>query len=100
MERLYNAFCELPDQVEARVFPLPHQFQHVDRAFSVTEDAPTIAAVSLVERSRIVMPTQSCMAAVLTGKGSDICSPMQPGWKPTFFRMKEIFPTYCGVGRS
>ncbi len=51
MERLYTTFCGLRDQVEAGAFPLPHQFQYVDRAFSITEDAPTIAAVSLVERT-------------------------------------------------
>src|SRR5713101_5218446 len=51
MERLYTTFCGLRDQVEAGVFPLPHQFQYVDRAFSITEDAPTIAAASLLERT-------------------------------------------------
>lgn len=51
MERLYTTFCGLREKAWAGVFPLPHQFQYVDRAFSITEDAPTIAAVTLVERT-------------------------------------------------
>ena len=31
--------------------PLPYPFQHTDRSYSVTEDAPTIAAVSLLEQT-------------------------------------------------
>lgn len=51
MERLYTTFCGFRDQAQAGALSLPHAFQYVDRAFSITEDAPTIAAVSLVERT-------------------------------------------------
>src|SRR6266446_2958186 len=51
MERLYKAFCGFRDQAQAGAISLPHPFQYVDRAISITEDAPTIAAVSLVERT-------------------------------------------------
>ncbi len=51
MERLYTTFCGFRDQAQAGAISLPHPFQYVDRAISITEDAPTIAAVSLVERT-------------------------------------------------
>src|SRR6266700_6911618 len=51
MERLYKTFCHYRDQALASTLSLPYRFQYTDRAFSITEDAPTIAAVSLVERT-------------------------------------------------
>src|SRR6266699_5310766 len=51
MERLYKAFCVTRDQAQAGQISLPHRFQYTDRSITLTEDAPTIAAVSLVERS-------------------------------------------------
>jgi hypothetical protein len=51
MERLYTTFCGYRDQAQAGAIPLPYRFQYTDRAFSVTEDAPSIAAVSLMERT-------------------------------------------------
>ena len=51
MERLYKAFCGYRDQADAGVLSLPYRFQYTDRSFSVTEDAPTVAAVSLMERT-------------------------------------------------
>src|SRR5260370_27018925 len=50
-ERLYKAFCLYRDQAEACEIALPYLFQYTDRSFSVTEDAPTMAAVSIVERT-------------------------------------------------
>ncbi len=50
-ERLYKAFCLYRDQAEACEIALPYRFQYTDRSFSVTEDAPTMAAVSIVERT-------------------------------------------------
>ena len=51
MERLYQAFCAARKQAQAGQVSLPYRFQHTDRNMTLTEDAPTIAAVSLVERS-------------------------------------------------
>ena len=51
MERLYKVFCRYRDQARAGAIALPYQFQHTDRLFSVTEDAPTIATVSLLEQT-------------------------------------------------
>src|SRR6266705_426470 len=51
MERLYKTFCHYRDQADAGVLSLPYHFQYTDRSIALTEDAPTIAAVSLVERS-------------------------------------------------
>lgn len=51
MERLYQAFCDSRDQAQAGRISLPYRFQYTDRSITLTEDAPTIAAVSLVERS-------------------------------------------------
>ena len=51
MERLYKAFCDSRDQAHAGAVSLPYRFQYTDRSISLTEDAPTIATVSLVERS-------------------------------------------------
>ncbi len=51
MERLYKTFCRLRDQAETGALSLPHHFQYGDRIISITEDAPTVAAVSLVERT-------------------------------------------------
>ena len=51
MERLYKAFCDSRDQAQAGRISLPYRFQYTDRSITLTEDAPTIAAVSLVERS-------------------------------------------------
>ena len=51
MERLYTVFCRYRDQARAGSIALPYQFQHTDRSFSVTEDAPTIATVSLLEQT-------------------------------------------------
>src|SRR6266481_1706403 len=51
MERLYKAFCDSRDQAQAGRISLPYRFQYTDRCITLTEDAPTIAAVSLVERS-------------------------------------------------
>src|SRR5712691_4464538 len=50
MERLYKTFCRYRDQALASTLSLPYRFQYTDRSVSLTEDAPTIAAVSLVER--------------------------------------------------
>ncbi len=50
-ERLYKAFCGYRDQAQAQAITLPYRFHYTDRSFSVSEDAPTIAAVSLVERT-------------------------------------------------
>lgn len=50
MERLYKAFCVERDQAQAGQISLPYRFQYTDRCITLTEDAPTIAAVSLVER--------------------------------------------------
>src|SRR6266571_2426897 len=51
MERLYKTFCRYRDQALASTLSLPYRFQYTDRSVSLTEDAPTIAAVSLVERT-------------------------------------------------
>jgi hypothetical protein len=51
MERLYTTFCGYRAQAQTGAISLPYRFQYTDRAFSVTEDAPTIAAVSLMERT-------------------------------------------------
>src|SRR6266849_5903215 len=51
MERLYTVFCRYRDQARAGSIALPYQFQHTDRSFSVTEDASTIATVSLLEQT-------------------------------------------------
>jgi len=51
MEHLYKAFCDSRDQADAGVLSLPYHFQYTDRSIALTEDAPTIAAVSLVERN-------------------------------------------------
>jgi hypothetical protein len=50
VERLYKTFCRYRDQAHAGTIQLPYRFKYTDRSFSVTEDAPTIAAVSLMER--------------------------------------------------
>lgn len=50
MERLYKAFCEARDQAQVGQIALPYHFRHTDRCITLTEDVPTIAAVSLVER--------------------------------------------------
>lgn len=50
MERLYQAFCTKRAQAQAGQISLPHHFQYTDRSITLTEDAPTIAAVALVER--------------------------------------------------
>lgn len=50
MERLYKAFCTKRAQAQAGQISLPHHFQYTNRSITLTEDAPTIAAVSLVER--------------------------------------------------
>ncbi len=51
MERLYKAFCRYRDQARGGMLSLPYRFQHTDRSITLTEDAPTIAAVALVERN-------------------------------------------------
>jgi hypothetical protein len=51
MERLYQAFCAAREKAQAGQIALPYRFQHTDRSMTLTEDAPAIAAVSLVERS-------------------------------------------------
>src|SRR6266699_744455 len=51
MERLYKAFCATREKAQAGRISLPYRFQYTDRSITLTEDAPTIAAVSLVERS-------------------------------------------------
>jgi len=51
MERLYKAFCGYRDQAQAGRLSLPYRFEHTDRSITLTEDAPTIAAVALVERN-------------------------------------------------
>ena len=50
MERLYKAFCAKRAQAQAGQLSLPHRFQYTDRSITPTSDAPTIAAVSLMER--------------------------------------------------
>jgi hypothetical protein len=50
MERLYKAFCAARAQAQAGQIALPYRFQYTDRCMTLTEEAPTIAAVSLVER--------------------------------------------------
>lgn len=50
-ERLYKTFCLYRDQAEAGEIVLPYRFEYTDRSCSVTEDAPTIAAVAVVERT-------------------------------------------------
>lgn len=50
MERLYKAFCAVRDQAQAGQVSLPYHFQYTDRWMILTEDAPTIAEVGLVER--------------------------------------------------
>ncbi len=49
-ERLYQAFCTSRDQARRGDIQLPYRFEYTDRSFSVTEDAPTMAAVALIER--------------------------------------------------
>lgn len=51
MERLYKAFCRYRDQACADTITLPYRFEYTDRSFSVTQEASTIAAVSLIERT-------------------------------------------------
>lgn len=51
VERLYKTFCHYRDHAHAGTIQLPYRFKYTDRSFSVTEDAPTIAAVSLMERT-------------------------------------------------
>jgi hypothetical protein len=50
-ERLYKAFCGYRDQSQMQAIALPYRFHYTDRSFSVPEDAPTVAAVSLLERT-------------------------------------------------
>jgi hypothetical protein len=50
MERLYKAFCTERAQAQTGQITLPSRFQYTDRCITLTEDAPTIAAVSLMER--------------------------------------------------
>src|SRR5260370_42242615 len=47
-ERLYKACCLYRDQAAACEIALPYRLQYTDRSFSVTEDAPTMAALSIV----------------------------------------------------
>lgn len=51
MERLYTAFCRYRNQACAGTMTLPYRFEYTDRSFSVTEEASTVAAVSLIERT-------------------------------------------------
>lgn len=51
MERLYKAFCLYREQACAGTITLPYRFEYTDRSFSVTEEASTIAAVSLIQRT-------------------------------------------------
>ncbi len=51
MERLYKAFCVVREKAQAGQIALPYRFQYTDRCITLTDDAPTIAAVSLVERA-------------------------------------------------
>lgn len=50
MERLYKAFCATREKAQSGQITLPYRFQYTDRCLTLTEDAPSIAAVSLVER--------------------------------------------------
>lgn len=49
-ERLFKEFRRLRDRALAGEIALPHQFQFVDRSFSVSEHATTLAEVQLLEQ--------------------------------------------------
>lgn len=49
-ERLVREFRKQRDRAIAGEITLPYQFQYVDRQFSVSEHAPTLSEVQLIER--------------------------------------------------
>jgi hypothetical protein len=50
MERLVREFRKLRDRAIAGEIELPYHFEYTDRSFAVSEDAPTLAEVGLIER--------------------------------------------------
>jgi hypothetical protein len=50
MERLAREFRKQRDRAIAGEIELPYHFEYTDRSFAVSEDAPTLAEVRLIER--------------------------------------------------